>query len=127
MRIKFLQAAHLCGKDYAFGTHEVPEAALQDKYFHSLLKAGLVVDGEAAQVAPKSKLDLQRDLAEKLAKPRVLAPQEKQPVQPVSLPVIESEGEEPVVQESLGGEPVAELASEAEEFEAPKKKNKRKK
>lgn len=75
MRVQFKQAVHLDGKDYPRGIHEVPEKALQSKFFHKLIKAGLVLDAEAAQVvAPVSEHQRQLKLAEKLAKAKPAAP-----------------------------------------------------
>lgn len=85
MLVKFKQAVHLKGKDgkgkdYARGTHEVSEAHLMDPFFHKLLKAGLVEDGEAAKVvAPLSLQDRQKALAEKLT----VAPKQSLPKSPL--------------------------------------------
>jgi hypothetical protein len=52
--LQFKQAVHLCGKDYSRGVHSIPEAELdklvEDKYFQSLVQAGLIGDGPVAVV-----------------------------------------------------------------------------
>lgn len=67
MRVKFKQAVYLCGREYSVGTHEVPGEVLKHKFFHRLIKAGMVEDGEATPVAqPTSIVDRQKKLAERL-------------------------------------------------------------
>lgn len=69
MRIQLLQAAHLGGKSYALGIHDLPEKAIEDRFFHKLVQAGLAVEPEAsAFVAPESLQDRQKRLADKLVK-----------------------------------------------------------
>lgn len=68
MRIHFKQAVHLDGKDYALGTHDVPESVLKNnKYFHKLMEAGLVMDAEGKEIiSPESLQERNRKLSEKL-------------------------------------------------------------
>ncbi len=76
--LQFKQAAHLCGKDYARGVHVIPDADLQklseDKYFHALVKAGLIGDGpvvvvETADHQTKLATWLQKKATDKKAAP----------------------------------------------------------
>lgn len=67
MHILFKQAVHIEGKDYSRGVHLVHETALKSVYFQRLLKAGLVMDAEAAKVVSAMSLaDRQEALKEKI-------------------------------------------------------------
>lgn len=68
MLVKFKQAVYLAGKEYSKGTHSVSEAVLAHKFFHKLIKAGLVEDGEAVKTAaPLSLEERQKMILEKSA------------------------------------------------------------
>lgn len=70
MLVKFKQAVHLNGKDYANGSvHEVTDELAAHPYFHKLVGAGLVVETEAAKViTPETLEERQKKLAETLLK-----------------------------------------------------------
>ncbi len=84
MLVKFKQAVHLDGKDYPRGTHDVPESAMKDSFFHNLIKAGLVVDGEAVKtVSPLSLAEQQKLLVERLmANQKAVAAPKKESLPP---------------------------------------------
>lgn len=107
MRIHFKQAVHIDGKDYALGTHDVPESLLKNnKYFHKLMEAGLVLDAEAMGIVSHETLaDRQKKLAEKLS---------ASPVSGVApTPVVE---QQPVADEGEGASP-APASSSDDHFE----------
>lgn len=134
MRVKFLQAVHLKGKDgkgkdYPRGTHEVPEAHLACKHFHNLVKAGLVEDGEAVKTVASVPLHVrQANIAAKLAadgqkklEASKAAPAAKEAPQPPSKEPSESAGDEggDVTPES----PPADDRAPDSDFEAPADKS----
>lgn len=72
MKIQFLQAAHLDGKNYSRGLHEVPEKSLSNRYFHKLVKAGLVYEADAVKIVTPVSLEMrQKELLEKINKRNV--------------------------------------------------------
>src|SRR4051812_38511809 len=67
MRVYFKQSASFGGKEYKVGSHEVSKEVLAHKFFHKMIKAGLVVEEEAkAIISPASLQEKQARLAEKL-------------------------------------------------------------
>lgn len=63
----FKQAAHLAGKDYMKGNHDVPEAAEEDPFFLKLVGAGLIVEPEAVrEVSPESPHERSKRLYDRL-------------------------------------------------------------
>lgn len=63
----FKQAAHLAGKDYVKGNHDVPEIAEEDPFFLKLVGAGLIVEPEAVrEVSPESPAERSRRLYDRL-------------------------------------------------------------
>lgn len=101
MRIQLLQAAHLGGKSYKQGVHDLPEAAVKDRFFHKLVQAGLAIDAEGiAPVLAESLQQRQARLAEKLAKmktpeprPPVVASVHTVSAPPAQAPMAENHGE----------------------------------
>lgn len=68
MRVLFKQAVHLCGRDYALGSHDVSDAVMKSPFFQRLVNAGMVLDAEEAKVISSVPLqDRQKELSEKLA------------------------------------------------------------
>lgn len=68
LHVKFKQAVHLDGKDYAKDSiHEVTEKLAGHHYFKKLVNSGLVIEAQPAQIiTPKTLQERQADLAEKL-------------------------------------------------------------
>ncbi len=111
--VKFNQAVRLPpgkgGKDYSRGTHPVPDDAMGSTFFHKLMKAGLVEDGEKAKANALIPLqERQKRLAAKLAAPKPA---------PVAAPKVEDKpaDEAPKVEEAKAPEAPAPVAA------APKK------
>jgi hypothetical protein len=67
MRVKFNQAVHLAGKDYPRGTHDVPDEAINHKFFLKLAEQGLVEDGESQPVQHQNLVHRQKALHDKIA------------------------------------------------------------
>jgi len=71
--IKFLQAAHIAGKDYAHNSvHPLSDELIAQPYFKKLVNSGLVVEAEAVQViTPVSLAERQKALADYISKKSV--------------------------------------------------------
>lgn len=67
MRVKFNQAVHLAGKDYARGTHDVPDQVAGHKFFLTLAKQGLVEDGDNQPVQHANIQSRSKALHDKIA------------------------------------------------------------
>ena len=50
MLLQFKQAAHVGGKDFGLGVHDVPTEILEDEFLLRLVRAGLVVEPSAAHL-----------------------------------------------------------------------------
>jgi hypothetical protein len=68
--IKFLQAVHIAGKDYAHNSvHALSDELIAHPYFQKLVNSGLVVEAEAVQIiTPASIEERQKALADFIAK-----------------------------------------------------------
>lgn len=68
--IKFLQATHIAGKDYAHNSvHPLSDELIAHPYFQKLVNSGLVVEAEAVQIiTPASIEERQKALADFIAK-----------------------------------------------------------
>lgn len=133
IKVKFEQAAHVGGKDYGKGTHELPKSVLKDGYFNKLLKAGHVkADGSA----PSAETDQQRQ--DKINKK--LIAQSDATIKKVAEAQTPVEGDEPGVEDEesedfFDGDEFADEADADEEIAeeegddepSPKKKKKAKK
>lgn len=68
MRVQFLQAAKIKEHHFKLGTHDVSDEVIEDHYFKSLLKAGLVIEPDPHhEVVVVSKQERAKALADKVA------------------------------------------------------------
>lgn len=129
--VKFKQASHIAGKDYAKeSVHEVSEALAGHHYFQKLVNAGLVVETQPAQlITPKSLAERQAELAEKLKAKSPLKLEAEKAKQKADSEAPKSEGEEQsLAEKELEAEEQAEGESdEVEHKEHPAHKNKKSK
>ncbi len=137
MQVQFKQAAHICGKDYSRGFHQVSEDVMQSKFFLKLVNAGLVLDAEEAKMVSAEPLHArQARLAEKLAADAKAAAALNAPVSPgieSALGQVElASGQDDTVKTMLDSLPeddqsfdAVEVAEQVEEKSKPKSKSKR--
>lgn len=125
--VKFLQAVHLSGKDYAKGSsHPVTDEMIAHPFFHKMVKAGLIVETEASKViTPESLQERQERLAEMLLSKKPAAPAK---VEGAGDGLPKAEGSEE--SHEAAGEEVSDVESEEAESEqkdhSAKNKNKKK-
>lgn len=67
MRVKFNQAAYFGKREFSKGVHEVSGDILGNKFFHKMIQAGMVEDGEmVSAVSPLSISERKMQFAEKV-------------------------------------------------------------
>lgn len=114
MRVLFKQSVHLCGRDYALGSHDVSDAVMRHPFFQKLVNAGLILDAEEAKIiSPIPVQERQKALSDKLATlkaesaPPVSMVSESQPLASLE-PSVDAAGEDESASQAPESTPAAE-------------------